>query len=234
MKVSPLMFMAAKFGIPGLILNYFHAQQYGFSISNTLILWFLVINLWICVWELTLFYCWPKLKRDHEARVKIGFYDYNASPAALAKNRSRVTWTLLTPTKLSELCSFSYWTNIWLEYGRYDDAYVMNPETFQYNIDAMNGHSTVIPCLFLLTSMFTPVLSPVMTGIIGAIALYQKWYGTLIYLFVFHNCKKGKHLKFYEYFFFVLCTNGVWFTIPVLGLYQCVQMILTQSFDPIH
>lgn len=234
MKIHPVLFIAVKFGVPGVALHYAHTQLYGFSLSNTLILWFLVINLWICVWELALYYRFGKLSRDHEARNKIGFYDYSLGPQRLNAIRAKVPWTLMTPTSLGNLCSLEYWANIWLEYGRYDDAYVKNPETFQYNIDVMNGHSTVLPCLLLLTSMFTPVFSPEITGIIGAMSLYQKWYGTLVYLFVFHNCKKGKHLSYAEYIFAVLATNGVWFTVPLLGIYQCAQMVLTQSFAPIQ
>eukprot|EP00461_Guttulinopsis_vulgaris_P002263 UN02264 len=232
MKVPVLAFLAAKFAIPGIILNYIHTMKFGFSISNTLLLWFLVINLWICVWELTLFYCWPQLKADYEERKKLGFYDYDNKDLKLI--RAKVPWTLAQSEEISKLCTFSYWTNIWLEYGRFDDAYVANPETFQYNIDVMNGHSTPIPCLIILISMFTPIFSPVITGIIGALAFYQKWYGTLVYLFVFHNCNKGKHISNIEWISAVLGSNGVWFTIPLLGLYQSIQMILTQSFSPIQ
>ena len=134
---------------------------------------------------------------------------------------------------ISELLKFEFWVHIWTEYCRYDDAYAQ-PQTFQYNIDVCNGHSSPIPNLIFLISMFTPIFSPQVTGFIGALVFYQKWYGTLVYLFVFHNCNKGKYLTQLEYYCAVLATNGVWFTIPLYGIYASYQMIVTGNYDIIH
>lgn len=230
MEMYCIVLIALQIGLPALFLSILHASMWGFSLSSAILIWFIIINMLITVWELALYYCFPVLRKEHERREKLGFYNDSEEGR---KVRSSITMNLFRKYEISEMMKFEFWVHIWTEYCRYDDAYA-NPETFQYNIDVGNGHSTPIPCFIMLISMFMPIFSPQVTGIIGALLFYQKWYGTLLYLFTYHNCNKGKHLTPMEYYAAVLGTNGVWFTVPLWGLYVCIQMILTNSFDIIH
>lgn len=58
--------------------------------------------------------------------------------------------------RFSEILSPSFWANIWIDYARFDDAYVQ-PVSAGFNIDVGNGHTTLLPSLFLLASMVRPL-----------------------------------------------------------------------------
>lgn len=223
-------FIALLIMVPTIILAILHASMWGFSLMSTILIMFIIINLLICIWELALFYCFPALLKEHERREKLGFY----KPTQEGRDiRNSITMNLFRDYTIAEMLQFEFWVHIWTEYCRYDDAYA-HQETFQYNIDVGNGHSTPMSCLIFLISMFCPLFSPQVTGIIGALVFYQKWYGTVLYLFTFHNCNKGKHLTQAEYICAVLATNGVWFIVPLYGLWCSIQLILTGSFAIIH
>lgn len=61
--------------------------------------------------------------------------------------------------ELRDVFSSAFWCNIWIDYSRYDHAY-SNNLALGYNIDVGNGHSTLLPTLFLMASMVNPPLGP--------------------------------------------------------------------------
>lgn len=65
--------------------------------------------------------------------------------------------------RFSEILSPSFWANIWIDYSRFDPGY-SDSRSAGYNIDVGNGHSTLLPTLFLMASMVRPVLSPKVGG----------------------------------------------------------------------
>jgi hypothetical protein len=230
MKIHCGLFVALQIAIPSIILSWIHANMWGFSLSSICLIWFIVINLLICVWEAALFYCFPALRKEHERREKLGFYKNTQEGRAV---RNSLPLILFRSYELSELCRFEFWVHIWTEYCRYDDAYA-HQETFQYNIDVGNAHSTPLSCLIFLISMFIPMFSPQVVGLIGCLLFYQKFYGTCIYLFVFFNCNKGKHLTQMELILCVLSTNGTWILGPMLGFYKGYLLVTTGTFDAIN
>lgn len=58
--------------------------------------------------------------------------------------------------RVSEIFSPSFWANIWIDYSRFDPAY-SDSLSAGYNIDVGNGHSTLLPTLFLMASMVRPL-----------------------------------------------------------------------------
>lgn len=66
--------------------------------------------------------------------------------------------------RLREILSPSFWANIWIDYARFDDAYTI-PASAGFNIDVGNGHSTLLPTLFLLASMIHPLVDPKVRGV---------------------------------------------------------------------
>lgn len=61
--------------------------------------------------------------------------------------------------RLDEILSPAFWANIWIDYARFDEAYTQ-PGSAGFNIDVGNGHSTLVPTLFLLASMVRPLVDP--------------------------------------------------------------------------
>ncbi|CAN0417003.1 unnamed protein product [Laminaria digitata] len=66
--------------------------------------------------------------------------------------------------RFGEILSPSFWANIWIDYSRFDSGY-SDSSSAGYNIDVGNGHSTLLPTLFLMASMVRPVLGPKVRGV---------------------------------------------------------------------
>lgn len=79
-------------------------------------------------------------------------------------------------------------------------------------------------------SIIDPVWSPKVLGIIGIVMYYQKWYGTIVYLFQFVNNKKYKKLTYLENLLCVFTSNFIWVVFPMLGFYASVRMIMEDSY----
>lgn len=222
--------VALKIGIIGLIGSYAHYAKFGYMnwTSQTLI-WFLAINFWICFWELALFYCYDSNMKLHNARTKAGFYKNDAEGRKLRANTPLVFFRNMS---WKEAFSTETVASIWVDYGRFDPSY-NDKHTFGYNIDVGNGHSTLVVTTFLFFSLFFPIFSAKVTGIIGILAYYQKWYGTLIYLFSFFNCGRYKNITWLELSLAVFATNGVWFTVPIMGFLAHIDMIMNETFASI-
>lgn len=65
---------------------------------------------------------------------------------------------------LSEISMPSFWANIWIDYARFDPAYA-DSRSAGYNIDVGNGHSTLVPTLFLMVSMVRPLIGPKVSAV---------------------------------------------------------------------
>lgn len=84
--------------------------------------------------------------------------------------------------------------------------------------------------MILLYSIIQPVWSPQTLGIIGIVMYYQKWYGTIMYLFQFFNNKRYQKLSWPEILLCVLFSNGIWVVFPMIGFYASVTMIYSNSY----
>ncbi len=80
------------------------------------------------------------------------------SPRSAPQTRS-VTIVVFRWMTLGEILSPAFWANIWIDYSRFDEAYTL-PVSAGFNIDVGNGHSTLLPTLFLLASMVRPLAEP--------------------------------------------------------------------------
>ncbi|CAM9247381.1 unnamed protein product [Hapterophycus canaliculatus] len=157
-------------GGPYLWLGYQHYSTFdGLNVSVHSVLLFLCINTVVCLWELCLFYKHALIRSTHAKRVKDG-------------QTKSVTIVVFRWMHLSDILSPSFWANIWIDYARFDEAYVQ-PISAGFNIDAGNGHSTLLPSLFLLVSMVRPLI----TGMVGLLVHYQMLYGTILYFLAFFN-----------------------------------------------
>jgi hypothetical protein len=177
---------------------------------------FLAINVLICVWEISLWHRIEDIRRwFHEPKAHADRPHGNLYTA-------RVT--------LGELASTRLWARTWLGYAYWDDGYA-DPKSFGFAIDVGNGFVTLIPSLLFLVGMTFPIHSAVVTGIIGLLVFYQKFYGTCLYFFQYLYNKRYAGRPLAGVVGVVGGTNGVWLVFPALGLYVCVRLILDGSFD---
>jgi hypothetical protein len=222
-----LSFVSFVLLVPTAVLCYWHYQLYQtVNILAQSLIFFLVINILICIWELALFYRFDEITTTHTSRVNSGFYKDDSEGR---RQRDATPIIVFRDYPFPKLFSLRTWAHVWADYSRFDDSYT-DSKTFGYNIDVGNGHSTLIfSCLFLY-SMIVPIWSPKVMGIIGIILFYQKMYGTFIYLFSFFNNQRYKTLSWNELIFAVILTNIVWIVFPAIALAGCVDLIMSESY----
>ena len=82
--------------------------------------------------------------------------------------------------------------------------------------------------------MTFPILSPVVLGIVGLLVFYQKFYGTCLYFFQYLYNRRYQGRPLSAVLAVVGGTNGIWLVFPAIGIYVCVQLILSGSFELIR
>ncbi|CAN0395331.1 unnamed protein product [Ascophyllum nodosum] len=205
-------------GAPYLWLGSQHYLTHGrLSSGAQSVLLFLSINLLICLWELCLCYKYRLIRSTHTQRVKAG------------KTRSTKI-VVFRSMRLSEILSPSFWSQIWIDYSRFDPAYA-DSRSAGYNVDVCNGHSTLPPTLFLMVSMVWPIFGAKVTGMVALVMHYQMLYGSLMYFFSFFNNRSHKAISQAEVIVAVLCPTLVWVVFPLVGMYQGYRLIMEDNFS---
>ena len=120
-------------------------------------------------------------------------------------------------------------------YSLYDPSY-SNKESFGFYIDVGNGWTTIIPSLLFLYCMITktPILSARIMGVIGICKFYQEFYGTCLYFLSYIWNKRYQGVSFLTVMLFVGLSNGLWFFLPMLGMYTSYEMIQSNTYDIFH
>jgi len=67
-------------------------------------------------------------------------------------------------------------------------------------------------------------------GILGIAMFWQMLYGTIVYFFQFFNAGRHHGHSPRNIAMFVGGSNGLWFVMPILGLWASVELIMTDSF----
>ena len=131
------------------------------------------------------------------------------------------------------------WCHMWSTYSLYDPSY-SSETSFGFFIDVGNGYSTIVPCLIWnLVVLGVPVavdndiINPVLVGFIGCCSYWQILYGTIIYGLSFVWNRRYLNNPLPEVLSFVGISNGIWFVFPILALYQCYQLLQTQSYEQV-
>lgn len=94
-----------------------------------------------------------------------------------------------------------------------------------------NGLSMILPSLLCLVALTFDVLSAQVLGVLLIVIHYQMWYGTLVYFgsYVFNRRYAGHSLR--DVALFVGLSNGMWFTLPVWGMWVGWQLVQTGTVD---
>ena len=199
-----------------------HVSAYGkLNITQALLAVFLTINAWICVCEIALL-CYPKLIQEQFAAFSLRFGDHVLPTPIFLTERVRVR----------DVLSLRYWAIMWSTYSTLDIAY-SDTHSFGYNIDVGNGVSMLLPTLALSYGMTAQeaFLPARMLGMLGLIAYYQMFYGTVVYFFQYCNNKRYVGTPSWQVYGVVVVSNGIWLAGPALGMWASSRLILDGDFQ---
>ena len=196
-----------------------HAHRYGLNVHEAGLAFFLWLNVIIAGWELCLL-------------ARIGAIEA-AHPARVARFKGReldaVRAFFATRVPLAKILSPDTWAELWATYALFDDSYA-DRRSFGFAIDVGNGVTTIVPALLYLYGMTFDLLPARWLGVVGLIACYQMWYGTLIYFFTYVFNRRWRGHTRGNVALFVGLSNGLWFTFPLWGMAVAIAMIDSNSF----
>ena len=117
-------------------------------------------------------------------------------------------------------------------YSLYDPSY-SNKESFGFFVDVGNGWTTIIPSFLYLICMISkePFVGARVMGIIGILKFYQEFYGTVLYFSSYILNKRYQGTGIIAVLSFVGLSNGLWFFIPMVGIWASVQMIDAGNYN---
>jgi hypothetical protein len=217
MRVWQLVVVAVVAGTAVPIALHHHA--YGWNVHQAALAFFLWLNVIIALWELCLFARIDRIEREHEGL------------AAQWRGRElagvmRFFTTRVAPSKI---LSPTTWSGIWAHYALFDDSYA-DRKSFGFAIDVGNGVSTILPCLLVLYGMTYDLVSPRTLGIVGVIACWQMFYGTVVYFFTFVFNRRYRGHSRGNLALFVGLSNGLWMVFPLWGMAVSIALIETGSY----
>ena len=204
---------------------FIHHQNFSRVPPLTILLaFFLILNTLICIWEISLGININLIRKDYE-NLRTKYKNKNDAVIAL----------MMEPLSLSKVLSLKFWSKIWSTYSLYDPSY-SNIESFGFYIDVGNGWTTIIPSLLYLVCMISknPLIDARLMGIIGILKFYQEFYGTVLYFLSYILNKRYQGVSLMTVLLFVGLSNGLWFFIPMAGMYTSYEMINTGSYAIFH
>ena len=197
-----------------------HHREHGlFNGYQALLAFFLWLNTIIAFWEICLFFS-IDLVADRHAEMTETF-----AGRAFARSID----FMMSTVSLRKLWHPSSWTGVWTSYAGFDESYA-NKSSYGFFVDVGNGFTTLIPSLLFLYGMTYAPISARTLGIIGLLAFYQMWYGTVVYLgsFFFNRRHLGHPLAHLAIIVGLL--NGLWLSFPLIGMYASIVMIYGNSY----
>ncbi|KAJ3343512.1 hypothetical protein HDU93_008171 [Gonapodya sp. JEL0774] len=175
-------------GGPFLGLAFLHLNAYGSLPPMYLALsLFLLINVLICLWEMTLFIHRRLIKQQYDDLRKVW-----------GKDKLPRNIFLFEHVDLSDALSMKYWSRVWSTYSLLDPSY-SDQTTFGFTVDIGNGFVTFLPTVHLLLSLTVELppplsLSPRLLGFTNALFFWQELVGTILYFtsFFLNDRQRGK------------------------------------------
>ena len=183
---------------------------------------FVGLNALICYWEVALAYRIDYVASEaKKLRAKTGDSQDDRFGAVGDFFVARCSWR--------DCRSLTFWSRVWSTYAVYDPSYA-DKTTFGFWVDAGNGHSTLLPSLLWLVGMTKPLMSGRVFGLIGLLAFYQEFYGTVIYFLTFCVNKRYEGKTGLEVALFVGLSNGIWIVAPLVGMYASLKCIYADDY----
>ena len=212
-----LLFLTSGTVVPVLLHQYEHGV---FNVNQVALAFFLWLNVMINFWEICLFL------RVRWIRTHFETLRDSSTESALTK----VLAFFSERVPLNKIFSTFTWSKIWSTYSLFDESY-SDSRSYGFWIDVGNGFSTLLPSLLVLYGMTFEIVPARVLGIVTVVLFWQMFYGTVVYFaqFLYHRRYRNHRLK--ELVLFVGMTNGMWFVLPLWGIYLGVEMINGNSFD---
>ncbi|MGI9294181.1 MAG: hypothetical protein ACR2PS_09385 [Pseudomonadales bacterium] len=201
---------------------FYAAEQFGNSpnalyIALMVFLWF---NAVFCVLEFACLWFNRRYLREQWDRIDGGLHGRGLELFIAA---------LKSPVNHRNLFTRKEWSKGFIAWGVLDRDYGTQ-NGFGYISELGNGVLSIIPTHLLLVFLFSPVVSPQITGMIGIAFFYQTIWGTSLYmmgLLTFGDNKengfKGKLL--------LIWGNLPWLIMSVIGLYASARLVLDNSYQ---
>ena len=202
---------------------YWHYRVHNvFNVFQFAMAFFISLNTFIYYCEMCLFFRASYIADEHEKAVKK--YRGNELSAPL-------DW--FTKPLTAENIHSTAWAEMWSTYSVFDRVYADNI-SHGFWIDSGNGFCTLLPGLLLLVSMTVDVgfVTPRTVGIVSLITFWTEFYGTVIYLAAYFYHENQKVVGWLNTVLFVLCTNGIWFVMPLLGMKLSIDLMFSNSALP--
>ncbi len=201
---------------------YWHRSLHGcWNWVQMALTFFCAINFLISFWEVALWRYIVDIEKQYRDLL-----------AKYKEERTRATLDLFVRRlTLSEVFSLHFWTRIWSIYSLYDPSY-SDKRSYGFFIDIGNGHTMLLPSVLWVVNMTALApLAPHWLGIVGIICFYQMFYGTVLYFTSFLTNRRYEGKTPLEMFLFVILSNGIWITFPLLGIWASIQLVLQGTFD---
>lgn len=218
MRVYQVVLLAILVGA-GVPIGLHRSVHGAIDVDQAVLALFLWINFIIALWELCLCFRIKHIRQNHE-RYRVEYK---------GRELQRVIDFGNTHVPLGKLLSPTFWSDLWASYSVFDESYA-NHQSFGFFIDIGNGFTTLIPTLLALYGMTYELVPPRVLGLVTLLLNYQMWYGTLVYFTSYLFNKRYVGHSRLNVALFVGVTNGLWFTLPLWGMYAAVQMIYADSF----
>ena len=191
-----------------------------FNIVHALLTLFFSVNLWICYWEICLFF-----KRDHVERRA----DYWRERQRETGRKPAIEF-LTSKVPFSKLLSPVVWADVWAAYSEVDASYA-DRRTYGFNVDIANGFVTPIPMLVLYAAYTFDVVPAFVAGIIGAMLFWQIAYATSVYWVSFFVARRQAGMGLRNICVYILALNSPWVLFSLLGLYVSIRLIVDGDYS---
>ena len=203
----------------------FRSRHGAVSASHAALAFFCGLNVLVCAWEIIL-----------GAHIALIQKEYRTLRLRYAARPTRAAVELLG-ARLGPLGALSprFWSKIWSTYSLFDPSYA-SKESFGFYIDVGNGLTTLAPCALWVVGTTRcaadgeAAVGARALGVVGLLAFYQMWYGTLLYFASFVVNRRYKPLGAVEAALFVGLTNGVWFVFPLVGMRAALALIFDGDY----
>lgn len=207
-------------GVTGATAYNHYLVHDSFNINYFVVMFFLVLNLLICFWELCLLARPKQVKADYDRNMSL--YRDDKQQAVMNYMQARVT--------PRNLLSASFWSQTWSSYALFDGSYA-DKRTYGYTIDIGNGLSTLVPGILLHFGLTYHFLSAQVLGIIALLFFYQVTYGTVLYWISFIINKRYQQITFKENMIYIVGTNAPWFILGLFGIYTAIRLVIDNNYS---
>jgi hypothetical protein len=219
MRIYQVVVLAVVLGT--LLPVWLHHEVHGvWNVHQMGLAFFLWLNTIIALWEICLWLRIDRIEADY-ARFAT---QYAGRPL------DRVIDFFTTKITIAQIVSPTTWSEIWSSYALFDPSYA-DRKSFGFWIDVGNGFSTSVVSLLYLYGVTYEVLPARVLGIIGLLACYQMFYGTVIYFSSFVANKRHHGHTAGNLAIFVGLSNGIWIVFPGWAMWAAYQLIESNRYD---